>query len=81
MFIIQKYTKEIKYLFTYFLISVTVTTTITYQYNYELLYLISKPLIYNNININTNKFNFIFTDLFEAFQTYIFLSLIFSIII
>lgn len=65
----------------YIILSITLTTILTYYYNYELLYLISKPLIYNNININNSKFNFIFTDLFEAFQTYLFLSVTFSILI
>lgn len=81
MFTIQKYTKEIKYLFIYITISITLTTILTYYYNYELLYLISKPLIDSNSIKNNNKFNFIFTDLFEAFQTYLFLSITSSFII
>jgi len=83
MLTIQNYTKEIKYLFVYLIISITLTTLITYTYSYEILYVISKPIIIEKIDgaLNNNKFSFILTDLFEAFKTYIILSIISSIIL
>lgn len=82
MLTIQTYTKELKYIFIYLIISITLTTIITYSYNYEILYFISKPLITEKVNTyqNDTKFSFILTDLFEAFKTYIILSLISSFI-
>jgi sec-independent protein translocase protein TatC len=75
MLIIQTYIKELKYLLYYILISITLTTIVIYTYNYEILYIISKPLI----GLNTQQFNFIFTNIFEAFKTYIFLSIFMGI--
>lgn len=78
MLIIQTYIKELKYLLYYILISITLTTTVIYAYNYEILYIISKPLILQNNT--TENFDFIFTNIFEAFKTYILLSLFMSLI-
>lgn len=77
MLIIQTYLKECKYLLLYIIISINLTTIVVYTYNYEILYLISKPLIQRNL-INQN-FNFIFTDIFEAFKTYLLLSIFMGI--
>ena len=66
MLIIQTYIKELKYLLYYILISITLTTTVIYAYNYEILYIISKPLILQNNT--TENFDFIFTNIFEAFK-------------
>jgi len=71
MFIINKYLKELKIYSIYILISITLTTILAYIYNYEAFYLISKPISNNN-----NQFNFIFTNIFEAFKTYLTLSII-----
>jgi len=73
MFIIQNYFKELKFSFIYILISITLTTIIFYHYNYETLYIIAKPLIKSDYL--PSSFNFIFTDIFEAFKMYLFLSI------
>lgn len=77
MFIIQNYFKELKFIFIYVLISITLTTIIFYHYNYETLYIIAKPLIQSEFL--PPSFNFIFTDIFEAFKMYLFLSIFMGI--
>ena len=67
---------EIKFCFLFISISITLTFFILYFYKYELLYLITKPLIFDN----KPKFHFIFTNIFDMFTLYLYICLFFSIL-
>lgn len=68
--------KELKYRIAYVIISVVFTFIIAYSYSLELFYFFAKPLI--NLKVEDFKYSLIYTDISEAFFTYINLSLYIS---
>jgi sec-independent protein translocase protein TatC len=68
--------KELKYRLTYVLFSTILTFFIAYSYSLELFYFFAKPLI--NLKVNNFEYSLIYTDITEAFFTYLNLSLYIS---
>lgn len=68
--------KELKYRMIYVVLSALFTLIIAYSYSLELFYFFAKPLI--NLNIDDFEYSLIYTDISEAFFTYINLSLYIS---
>lgn len=68
--------EEIKYRITYVFLSAIMTFVIAYSYSLELFYFFAKPLI--NLKIDHFEYSLIYTDITEAFFTYLNLSLYIS---
>lgn len=69
--------REFKYRMVYVLISTFFTFIIAYNYSLELFYFLAKPLI--NLKVDNFEYSLIYTDITEAFFTYLNLSLYLSI--
>lgn len=73
------YTQEIRYRLFFCILTFISTFIISFLFREELLYLLIKPLIF--INFNENNINkLIFLNITEAFETYMFICLYFSIL-
>lgn len=70
--------KEFKYRIMYVVLSGILTFTIAYTYSLELFYFFAKPLI--NLNIDDFEYSLIYTDITEAFFTYLNISLYISLL-
>ena len=68
--------KELKYRIGYLFLSTLLTFIIGYSYSLELFYFFAKPLI--NLKIDHFEYSLIYTDITEAFFTYLNLSLYIS---
>jgi sec-independent protein translocase protein TatC len=68
--------KELKYRISYILLSAVLNFIIAYSYSLELFYFFAKPLI--NLKIDHFEYSLIYTDITEAFFTYLNLSLYIS---
>ena len=64
---------ELKYRLFYIVLAGFLSFLMSYFYSLELFYLMAKPLI--NLNIDNFKYSLIYTDITEAFFTYLNLSL------
>jgi sec-independent protein translocase protein TatC len=64
---------ELKYRVFYIVLSGFLSFLVAYVYSLELFYLIAKPLIY--LNLKDFEYSLIYTDITEAFFTYLNLSL------
>lgn len=69
--------KELKCRITYLFLSTVLTFIVAYSYSLELFFFFVKPLI--NLRINDFEYSLIYTDITEAFFTYINLSLYISL--
>jgi sec-independent protein translocase protein TatC len=69
--------KEFKYRMAYVVISGILTFFVAYIYSLELFYFFAKPLI--NLKVEDFEYSLIYTDITEAFFTYLNLSLYISI--
>jgi len=65
--------KELKYRISYVLLCAILTFIVSYFYSLELFYFFAKPLI--NLKIDNFEYSLIYTDITEAFFTYLNLSL------
>jgi len=70
--------KELKYRFIYVFLSTILTFNVGYYYSLELFYFFAKPLI--NLKIDNFEYSLIYTDITEAFFTYLNLSIYISFI-
>ena len=68
--------KELRYRLSYIILSAILTFIIAYFYSLELFYFFAKPLI--NLKIDHFEYSLIYTDITEAFFTYLNLSLYIS---
>ena len=68
--------KELKYRMSYIFLSVILNFIVAYFYSLELFYFLAKPLM--NLNIDHFEYSLIYTDITEAFFTYLNLSLYIS---
>jgi sec-independent protein translocase protein TatC len=69
---------ELKYRIGYVLFSGIITFILTYSYSLELFYFFAKPLI--NLEVEDFEYSLIYTDITEAFFTYLNLSLYISFV-
>ena len=69
--------RELKYRLIYVFISGVLTFIVTYTYSLELFYFFAKPLI--NLDVDSFEYSLIYTDITEAFFTYLNLSLYISV--
>ena len=63
---------ELKYRIIYTLLSGSFVFLISYLYSLELFYFVAKPLI--NLKVSNFEYSLIYTDITEAFFTYLYLS-------
>lgn len=68
---------ELKYRLIYVILSGLLSFIVSYTYSLELFYFLAQPLI--NINIEDFEYSLIYTDITEAFLTYLNLSLYLSL--
>jgi sec-independent protein translocase protein TatC len=73
---ILKHVKELKYRSAYIFLSTILNFALSYYYSLELLYFFAKPLI--NLKIDHFKYSLIYTNITEAFFTYLNISLYIS---
>ena len=67
---------ELKYRFFYYIFSNIITIIVSYEFSNELIYILVKPLLYNK----THKIDqLIFTNITEAFFTFINISIFFAL--
>ena len=71
--------KEFKYRIMYVLLSGILTFSVAYIYSLELFYVFAKPLIH--LNIEDFEYSLIYTDITEAFFTYLNISIYISILV
>ena len=71
--------KEFKYRIMYVLLSGILTFSVAYIYSLELFYFFAKPLIH--LNIEDFEYSLIYTDITEAFFTYLNISIYISILV
>jgi sec-independent protein translocase protein TatC len=74
--LIFNHIRELKYRIAYIFLSTLLTFLLTYYYSLELLFFFVKPL--RNLKINNFEYSLIYTDITEAFFTYLSLSLYIS---
>tara|TARA_R110001592_G_scaffold150202_3_gene375981 strand:+ start:8984 stop:9721 length:738 start_codon:yes stop_codon:yes gene_type:complete len=70
--------KELKYRLAYVFLSTILTFILAYYYSLELFYFFAKPLI--NLKIDNFEYSLIYTDITEAFFTYLNLSVYISVV-
>nr|YP_009317210.1 Sec-independent protein translocase TatC [Palpitomonas bilix]YP_009317275.1 Sec-independent protein translocase TatC [Palpitomonas bilix]BAV82378.1 Sec-independent protein translocase TatC [Palpitomonas bilix]BAV82443.1 Sec-independent protein translocase TatC [Palpitomonas bilix] len=79
------YIKELNFRLLYCFFSLLITWIVCYIYSNQIVFLLSKPLLINSGNflLGSNTFNprfFIFTNLTEAFEIYLFLAFVSSLV-
>jgi sec-independent protein translocase protein TatC len=68
---------ELKLRIFYTLLSISLTFCVAYVYSLELFYFLAKPLI--NLNVTDFEYSLIYTDISEAFFTYLNISIYISL--
>jgi len=64
---------ELRYRLTYIVFSALLTFSVSYLFSLELFYVFAKPLL--NLNIENFEYSLIYTDITEAFFTYLNISI------